>query len=488
MHALSGRLVRYCQSLAGRWLAATDGRRALALGVFCAGIFLLVNWRNYHRDVIPLAFAPVSLWRHGTLNVDEFLPYRDGLADVDRWAWTESAANGHVYSEKSVFVSLLVAPFYLPPVLAGVPSERYEFWIAWGRLAAAALTGLTVSLSYLTLRRWGDVTAATVFSLLLALGTCLWTIVGQMLWDHQAVLFVAILAWLLSDFPLSPRRAFFAALAAGAAVVLRPVTVVLLFPVGLYLLLPGRLAGWRGYVAAFAGILPLPLAMAVANSVMFGHWYSTGYPPSEYRDSWRTFWPEGSAGLLIAPNSGLFVQSPFTLLAVVGGWAAWRWRGPVHERGLLRAYTLCFLAYWALFAKWHDWQGGLTFATRMLSEGYPLWMPLVMVGWHWLREYRWSLAAVTAAGAWSVLYQLANLATFDATTGLNTKHLPWTPHDHFFAVHLSHYGAAATVKAVTVGALSFVAAGVALLVFLLLPLLRPAISAPCPPSTHPPRP
>ena len=262
------------------------------LGAFCTAMFLLVNWRNYHQDVVPLAFTPVSVWRHGRLDLDDFRPYYDSLNAKERSVWSESETNGHLYSEKSVFVSLLAAPFYLPPVLAGVPTERYDFWIAWGRLIAAALTGLTVALSYLTLRRWGDVLPATAFSLLLAFGTCLWTIIGQMLYDHQAVLFVALLAWLLRDFPLSPQRAFLAALSAGAAVVLRPVTVVLLFPLGLYLLWPGRLGGWRAYLAALAGIVPLPLLMAVANSVMFGHWYSTGYPPSEYRGSWRTFWPE----------------------------------------------------------------------------------------------------------------------------------------------------------------------------------------------------
>src|SRR5262249_47612878 len=127
-----------------------------------------------------------------------------------------------------------------------------------------------------------------------------------------------------------------------------------------------------------------------------------------------------------------------------------------RDGGLLRVYTLCFLAYWALFAKWHDWQGGLTFTTRMLSEGYPLWMPLVMVGWDRVRGHGWARVGVAAAGAWSVLYQLANLATFDATTPLNTKHLPWTPRDHFFVVHIAEFGAAATLKAVVVSALEFV--------------------------------
>jgi len=92
------------------------------------------NWRNYHQDVIPLAFAPVSMWRHGAVDVDASALLR-GDPRYRTLGWTES--NGHLYPRKSIFVSILVAPFYLLPVLAGVPDSAYFFWIAWGRLAAA---------------------------------------------------------------------------------------------------------------------------------------------------------------------------------------------------------------------------------------------------------------------------------------------------------------------------------------------------------------
>ena len=133
----------------------------------------------------------------------------------------------------------------------------------------------------------------------------------------------------------------------------------------------------------------------------------------------------------------------------------------------------------ALFAKWHDWQGGLTFATRMLSEGYPLWMPLVLIGWKSVRNYKPARAAVLIGGAYSVIYQLANLATFDATTPLNAPHRPWTPQDHFFIVHVSHFGAAATLQAVAMAALLFLGCVTVLLMVLRL-LLVPGKPAPEP--------
>lgn len=454
------------------WRDTSDLRRAAGLGFFSAVMFLLVNWRGYHQDVVPLAFAPVSIVRHGSFTLDPFREYHDALPVDERWAWTES--NGHLYNRKSIFVSILVAPWYVPPVIAGVPTKAYPFWISWGRIAAAGLTGLTISLVFLTLRRRGDVFSAAAFSLMLAFGTCVWTIIGQTLYDHEAILFVALAAYLLHDFPLSPGRAFAAALAAGASVVLRPVTLVLLFPLGLYLLLPGRLAGWRSYLAAVAGVLPLPLLMALTNALFFGHWYSTGYPPGEYRDNWRADWPAGFVGLMISPNSGLLIQSPFFLLAFVGAAQAWKRDTTVVDAGLLRAYTVCIVAYWALLAKWHDWQGGLTFSNRMISEGYPLWMPLVMEGWNRLRSHVWAVRLTAAAGIWSVLYELVNLSTFDRTAELNTEHLPWSLPDHFFWVHVENFGVPATLRAVAVHGVLFVAcAGVLLVVlrpFVLLPM------------------
>jgi hypothetical protein len=51
----------------------------LGLGIFSAVMFTLVNWRGYHRDVVPLALAPVSIVRHGTVNLDDFRAYYDEL-------------------------------------------------------------------------------------------------------------------------------------------------------------------------------------------------------------------------------------------------------------------------------------------------------------------------------------------------------------------------------------------------------------------------
>jgi hypothetical protein len=443
-----------------RWRAAPAWRRAALLACYCAVLFVLVNWRNFVVDDIPQSLVPVVLWREGTVRLDTYRPEYEALKQTGQhYAFTESG--GHLYPRNSVYVALLIAPLYLPPVLWGVPTNALRFWVAWGGCTAALWTGVAVALSYLTLRRWGDDRAALGFSLLFAFGTCLWTVIGHTVYDHLGGLVcVSALAWALDGLPLRPARAAAVAFLAGAAVGMRPCTVVLLFPLGLYLFFwPGCFAGWRARLAALAGIVLIPLSNAYLNARFFGHWYSTGYP-TELATEWGNPWWEGLSGLLISPNSGLLTQSPFTVLALIGGWPVWR-RPGLKNCGLLRAYTICFIAYWVLFAHRNEWQGGLDFSSRYLSEGYPLWMPLVVVGWERVRRAPAAVPLVAAAGLWAVLYQLVNIATFDALTAANPPHLPWQPLQHFVCQYVRRFGLAVAVVAalVTIGKFAACAAG-----------------------------
>ena len=431
------------------WCSLTDRSRAGFLAVFSAVIFAAVNWHNYMVDFVPLSLIPVSLWREGTVQLDAFRPYYESLPEKQRYTFTE--VNGHLYSIKPVFVSLLAAPFFSPPVLAGVPAENVDFWIGWGRLVAAGLTGVAVGLCYLIARRWGSHGAALGFTLLIAFGTCIWTVVGQTLTYHAgAFLCTAGLVLALHDFPLSTRRAALAGFLAGAAVVMRLTPLVLLLPVGLYLCMPGRMKSFTAWLAALGGIILLPLANALLNQAVFGHWYKTGY--DEEMGKWvgvadPTLWVQGMFGIALAPNAGLIPQSPFLVLAAIGGWVVWTARD-VKDRGLLRSYTLGIVGYASLFCLWHDWWGGLTFASRMLAEAYPLFLPLILVGWNRVSRYPFALPLVVAAGTWSVLYQVIGVATFDPICELAPRDWEWDLSRHFYVLYVQQFGWVAFLQAV----------------------------------------
>jgi hypothetical protein len=275
--------------------------------------------------------------------------------------------------------------------------------------------------------------------------------VGQTLTYHAgAFLCTAGLVLTLHDFPLSTRRAALAGLLAGAAVVMRLTPLVLLLPVGLYLCMPGRMKSFTAWLAALGGIILLPLANALLNQAVFGHWYKTGY--DEEMGKWvgvadPTLWVQGMFGIALAPNAGLIPQSPFLVLAAIGGWVVWTARD-VKDRGLLRSYTLGIVGYASLFCLWHDWWGGLTFASRMLAEAYPLFLPLILVGWNRVSRYPFALPLVVAAGTWSVLYQVIGVATFDPICELAPRDWEWDLSRHFYVLYVQQFGWVAFLQAV----------------------------------------
>jgi hypothetical protein len=433
--------------IATRWRSSSPTRRACFLGCCSAAVFVLVNWHNYVTDYTPLALIPVSVWRAGTTNLDLYRHYYESLPATARYAFIDS--QGHLFAMKPIFVSLLALPWYLPPVLSGVPTEAVDFWIAWGRLAAAILTGISVSLSYIAIQRWTDETGAVALTLMMAFGTGVWTTVGQTLTYHAgAILCVSALVLALKDFPLTWGRASWVGFLTGATVGMRPTAVILVLPLVVFMCRTAVLPCWKTRLSGFAGIIVVPLLNALMNAHAFGHWYATGYAPGEI-DRWTTPVAEGALGLLVAPNSGLFMQSPFMILAVVGGWVAWRTKS-LPGRGLLCAFSSCFVVYLLLFARWHDWQGGLTFATRMLSEGYPLLLPLTAVGWNRLRHEPWATRMFVISAVWSVLYQIIGIATFDRVSLDNPPHLPWQPMHHFFLLYALRFGIWTTLLAVTI--------------------------------------
>lgn len=460
------RFALLCQA----WDSATDSRRAALLGLVAAATCVLVNWRNYLIDFVPLALVPVALTVDGTLYLDAYRGYYESLDPGQKFTFVE--ARGHLVPMKPVFGSLLAWPAFVPPVLYGVDPQFIGFWVGWGRLPAAAMVGVTVALAFQIARRYGSPRASLLIVGAWTFGTSVWTVAGQTLNYHTStLLFVAATLFAIRDFPLSPTRAAWAGFLAGTAVAMRHTPVVMLLPLGLFLCWPGSVRGFRAWLAALAGVLAMPLAAAIYNHVVFGHWASTGY--SEQMDLWnRPFW-EGMLGQAIAPNSGTLVQSPFFALALVGTWAA-AFDPTTPDRGLVRACLLGFLAYAALFAKWHDWMGGLCFSARMLSEAYPLLIPATLIGWNRIRTKSWAKPALVAACAWAILYQIAGVALFDRICDDFPIHKPWVPSEHFYLLFVHKFGgidAAISMAA----SLSMWVAAVGGIAFILGPtILRPS--------------
>lgn len=306
--------------------------------------------------------------------------------------------------------------------LAGVPTTAAVVSPWWGeaketrvlranQLAVAWTCALILALTWLTLRRTAGPRLATAATFVLLFGTTLWPQLRQTLWSNQAALVgVAALTWVCfaaRQDGLGRQLALIAGLATGWAVMSRGATGVLCAPLLGALLWEHRrsgaakAAGWIALAGAPFAVLLLadnvahtghPLRftfLAVASDIgarMGGGEAFSGNPVV------------GLAGLLVSPSRGLFVFSPFLLLAAPGAVAAVRRRDPVRV-----ALLVGVLAVIGLNAGYVDWWGASCWGPRRLMEVVPA---LVVLGvdpaWRdgpppWLRRLAPPLIAVSIA-------------------------------------------------------------------------------------------
>jgi hypothetical protein len=198
--------------------------------------------------------------------------------------------------------------------------------------------------------------------------------------------------------------------------------------IALFLLpLVGRSARDWGRFAL--GALPVGLALAAYNTIVFGSWHVSGYTAERVdggTDAFAGSFIQGLVGNLAAPGRGMLVYSPVILFSIAG--AVIGRRIPV-----VRWCALAALAYILLFAKYSVWWGGQSFGYRLLSETLPLLAVLLVPALDRIAGTRWRLL-FAAALAWSVAVELLAVATptptwFDTHNSL-TFGVWWHPFDN----------------------------------------------------------
>ena len=118
---------------------------------------------------------------------------------------------------------------------------------------------------------------------------------------------------------------------------------------------------------------------------------------------WGGNFLEGLAGVLVSPGRGLFVYSPFLLLALAGMMAA-----IIRRDTFLVPVAAGIVLYILTVAIWNNWYGGKSFGTRMLSETLPGGMLLAAQSMMtWWKDVGWRKATVLILAAWSVLVNYA---------------------------------------------------------------------------------
>ncbi|MFN0151200.1 MAG: hypothetical protein ACKVU1_10910 [bacterium] len=296
-------------------------------------------------------------------------------------------------------------------------SSPAQIWYG-GKLAASLCVAGSALLVFHTALLMTTVRRALVIALAYGLGTCVWSMSSQQLYQHGPMeLFLALGTFFIVRGGLvsTSRRDFaFSGLAYATAALCRPTGVLVVAAIAAYLALSNRRA-----LAAFAtGALPGAAALCAYNAYFLGSPFAfsqgaagdalaiakTGAP-----GVWQTPLWLGAAGMLASPSRGLFVFSPFLLAAFAGVRAAWR----SDRFAALRPLSLATLAVWLVEFKHFDWWSGWSFGYRHIVDTCVLLAPLLVPALDAILRRRALTAIFALLLAWSVGVQFIGAFAYD---------------------------------------------------------------------------
>jgi hypothetical protein len=338
-------------------------------------------------DTIPARYLPLSILREGNFNLDEF-----GFIHAGGDGYYLTRREGHYVSTYPVAASLLAVPVYALSA-AGPMDGSSNFIAELDKLSAALIVALSVVLIYFTARRMSSNTWALFIAAAYAFGSSSFSTSSQALWQHgPSQLALAAALYCLVRGREEPQWVARAGFPLAFAIVSRPTDLVMVLPIGIYLLLRHR----RSLPGVAATAVP-PLA--------FHFWYTWTYFGDPFRlqlsltdaNLWSTPFLVGLTGILFSPARGLFVYSPVFAAAIVGGVRSWVRGGDP----LLRAVSAGVILNVALYSRWVMWWGGHSYGPRLLADLLPfLALLLVPLGSLFVRP--WPRVALGALLAWSI--------------------------------------------------------------------------------------
>ncbi len=286
----------------------------------------------------------------------------------------------HIYvSTFGLGAGLISAPFFAMLNVLIPDLESRPWWIWYGsKLINSFFIAVSVLLIFLICLSFVSQSSAFLIALGMGLGTSLWSISSQTLWQHGPNTLCLCLGLYALSFlereseVYKERYALFGGYALGLAALARPTSLALIPVFGLYVLLKKR----RCALYYLLG-LSLPLILLLSyNAYYFDSPFSfgqlsVGKTVAEWKtgvsDTWQTPIWTGLSGLLFSPSRGLLIFSP---VAIFGLWALFKVLF-LKEQYFLKAVALSFLILLVTASKWFDWWGGLCYSYRPIVDTMP---------------------------------------------------------------------------------------------------------------------
>lgn len=355
--------------------------RSLAVGAVLLAVYLSNGREIGTYDTEPAALLPYAILRGDGPFLDRFFPPESRRVRVELPAFVDRR-RGHIVSRYPLGPALVALPieaaFYAwydraDPGWDHTPNVRYRGTGAATKFAAALIAAAAGVLIDRLLRRVGLGSVAWTAALAAGLGSNLWAVASQALWQHgPAALGLVTATLLLLPRPARRWRLFGAGLAAAVMVACRSIDVVFAATLTAWLALhQPRGLGW---------FLPGPLVIGGALLAYNLHYFGAiegGQAALEamhpelhgVQGVWTGDLVEGLLGTLVSPSRGLFVFTPWIALAVLCL--------PLYARRLRRWSLPAWMAaslvgYLLVLSKYSVWWGGHCFGPRYWTDAVPL--------------------------------------------------------------------------------------------------------------------
>lgn len=386
---------------------------ALLMLLFCAYNLNFIHGNT--TDNIPSTALPASIIGEGDFDLDELRPLlSDNTQALDLALNVVGALQqreGHLVSSYPLGAAVLATPFFAIAHHVGYLREWHHYRVT-AKIAASFMVALSAVFVLLALRASLPATAAPattawLLALCYGLGTSAWSISSQELWQHgpgNLCLAAAVCALVYFEKKPSQLLAFGAGLALGLAVYCRLLNAIPTAALTLFIVLHHR-----RYLASYlAPLVVMAVVIVEYNLRTYGN-VSGGYD-AIYQSpihGWRNLTSatgythpllQGLANILISPNRGLLVYSPFLILAFI--------MMPIvmikPESPLQRYLVLWIVLMCIVLAKNTLWWGGSTFGPRYFSETCVALLLLLTTAWRFLQAHRLAMMLFAASAGLSI--------------------------------------------------------------------------------------
>jgi hypothetical protein len=407
---------------------------SLLLGLALVFVYLMNGRDMGTYDTISTTLLPLRILRgHGIYLDDKPLGMRrSNLAHPE----FVTISHGRLVPLYPIAPAVVAVPFFAPQVAVldlcrpGWDRDRLVAMVECLKMAKRSMA-VVVALAGVVLHRLllalGVGRVALPAVLAACLGSDLWTVGSQALWQHGPAALALVTAMaLLHRRPTGRWRLVASGTCAAILVACRLVDIVFAAAIVMWLARTNR-RGLRWFVLApiLVGAALLSYNIYFFDSILGGQAQIERLHTKVHGTSgpWSGNLVDGLLGTLLSPNRGLLVFCPWIAVALLApGVPAVRRR--LAADSLISVMLVSLLPYLLILSKYSVWWGGHCFGPRYWTDAIPLFAIPFAYGLQWMLARSRALVAISALTVgFSIAVQLIGVSCYPSSWNLEPRNV-----------------------------------------------------------------